>query len=367
MSSIKRRPDGKYRARYRDSSNREHARHFERKADAQRWLDETTAAVVTGQYVDPRAGRVTVKAYAEAWRTAQVHRPTTQAHVETMLRLHVYPTFGDRPLSSVLPSEIQGWVSRLSQKLEPATVGVAHSILAGVFKAAVRNRKIPASPCEASRLPKIERKRVDPLSTEQVHDLVDAMPQRYRALVVLGAGTGLRQGECFGLTVDRVNFFRREVTVDRQLLAMPGSPPTLAPPKTESSNRVIPLPQLAVHALVQHLATFPPGPDGFIFTNEHGQPIRRTNFSTVWRPMMRRVGAPDGTTFHDLRHYYASLLIRHGESVKVVQARLGHASATETLDTYSHLWPDSEDQTRAAVDGVLLAAVSDLCQMSVRN
>jgi integrase len=58
-----------------------------------------------------------------------------------------------------------------------------------------------------------------------------------------------------------------------------------------------------------------------------------------------------------------SLLIRHGESVKVVQARLGHASATETLDTYSHLWPDSEDQTRAAIDGVLLAVVSDLCQM----
>ena len=58
-------------------------------------------------------------------------------------------------------------------------------------------------------------------------------------------------------------------------------------------------------------------------------------------------------TFHDLRHYYASLLIRHGESVKVVQRRLGHKSAVETLDTYSHLWPDSEDRTREAVDEVL--------------
>jgi integrase len=58
-------------------------------------------------------------------------------------------------------------------------------------------------------------------------------------------------------------------------------------------------------------------------------------------------------TFHDLRHDYASLLIRHGESVKVVQKRLGHESAVETLDTYSHLWPDSEDRTREAVDEVL--------------
>jgi integrase len=69
-----------------------------------------------------------------------------------------------------------------------------------------------------------------------------------------------------------------------------------------------------------------------------------------------RRGAPDWVTFHDLRHYYASLLIRHGESVKVVQKRLGHATATETLDTYSHLWPDSEDRTREAVDTVLGAS-----------
>jgi len=60
-----------------------------------------------------------------------------------------------------------------------------------------------------------------------------------------------------------------------------------------------------------------------------------------------------GYTFHSLRHYYASLLIRHGESVKTLQARLGHASASETLDTYSHLWPDSDDRTRDAIDAVL--------------
>ena len=67
------------------------------------------------------------------------------------------------------------------------------------------------------------------------------------------------------------------------------------------------------------------------------------------------VGVPIATGFHELRHYYASLLIRHGESVKVVQARLGHASAAETLDSYSHLWPDSDDCTRTAIDSVLSA------------
>jgi integrase len=64
-------------------------------------------------------------------------------------------------------------------------------------------------------------------------------------------------------------------------------------------------------------------------------------------------------TFHDLRHYFASLLIGHGESVKTLQARLGHKNAVETLNVYSHLWPDSEDRTREAVDAVLGRAATE--------
>ena len=84
-----------------------------------------------------------------------------------------------------------------------------------------------------------------------------------------------------------------------------------------------------------------------------GGPISRQAFGHKWRPVAGEVGLTTGTGIHSLRHYYASLLIRHGESVKTVQARLGHASAAETLDTYSHLWPDSDDRTREAVDQVL--------------
>ena len=189
-----------------------------------------------------------------------------------------------------------------------------------------------------------------------MYAIAAAVPDRYRALVVLAASTGLRQGEALGLTVDRVDFLRRTATVDRQLVLLPGREPYLAPPKTEASMRMIPLPRIAIEALAAHLAAFPAGRDGFVFTNDLGGPIRRTAFSTIWRPAVVSAGAPDGTGFHALRHYYASLLIRHGESVKVVQSRLGHASAAETLDTYSHLWPDSDDRTREAIDEVLGAA-----------
>jgi integrase len=351
MASIARRPDGTYRPRFRDATGKEHARHFKRKVDAQRWLDEMTAAMVTGQYVDPAAGRVTFREYAERWRATQVHRPTTAAHVETMLRRHVYPRLGDKRLGSVLPSDIQSLVKQLSLDLAPATVGVVHRILAGIFKAAVRDRRIVASPCEGTKLPKIHRQRIEPMTLEAVEALTEAMPERYRALATLAAGTGLRQGEIFGLTIDRIDFLRRQLTVDRQLITMPDRAPYLAPPKTQASVRVVPLPQVVLDAVAVHLAHWPT--DQFVFTTELGDPIRRTAFSErIWRPALKRAGL-SGVTMHGLRHFYASLLIRHGESVKTVQARLGHASAAETLDTYSHLWPDSDDRTRAAVDSVL--------------
>jgi integrase len=358
VASIKRQTNGRWKARYRDAAGKEHASHFGRKVDAQRWLDESTAALVTGQFVDPRAGTVPFRDYAEQWRAMQVHRDTSRAHVETMLRRHAYPTFGSRPIASILPSEVQAWVTQLGtggegrRPLAPGTIGVVHSLVSGVMKAAVRDRRIVANPCEGTKLPRVERKRVVPPTTEQVQAIREAMPPELAALITFAAGTGMRQGECLGLTVDRIDFLRRTVEVDRQLVTLPGRAPYLAPPKTAASVRTIPLPQVVVDALAGHLRDFPASRDGLVFTIE-GEPITRQVFGHLWRPVVKAAGLPAGTGFHSLRHYFASLLIRHGESVKTVQARLGHASAVETLDTYSHLWPDSDDRTREAVDSVL--------------
>jgi integrase len=360
VTNLQKRPNGKWRARYRDTSGRQHARHFARKVDAQRWLDEVTASVVTGQYVDPKAGQITFKAYAEQWRAAQVHRPSSAAHVETQLRRHVYPTLGDRPLASILPSEIQAWVKRLSvghgeqRALAPSTVNVAHGIVSSVFKAAMRDRRIMANPCEGTRLPTVSRPKVIPLETEQVEAIREEMIDRLRALVTFAAGTGVRPSEGFGLTVDRLDMLRRVVKIDRQLVGVDAKGrPRFGPPKTTASVRDIPFGQVVADELALHLKMFPPGEDGLVFTLEGGDPLTRQRFGHLWRPVAVKLGLPAGKAMHSLRHYYASLLIRHGESVKVVQARLGHATAAETLDTYSHLWPDADDRTREAIDEAL--------------
>lgn len=346
-----------WRARYRDAAGKHHVRHFDRQIDGKRWLDEVTAAVVTGQYVDPKAGRLTFREYAETWRVNQAHRPGTQDQVERHLRRHVYPSIGDRPLASILPSDLKAMLKRLEPDLSPATVSVVYRHVSTILKAAVLDRRLASSPCAGVSVPKPRKVRVEPISTDTFRAIVDAVPERYRALVILAAGTGLRQGEAFGLTLDRVDFLRRRVTVDRQLTTVSGRAPEFGPPKTAAGVRVVPLPSVVGDALATHLATFRVGADGLIFTNEIGAPLRRSAFNTSWRRATRDAGAP-GVVFHSLRHYYASLLIRHGESVKVVQERLGHASAVETLDTYSHLWPDSDDRTREAVDEALGMPVS---------
>ena len=382
MSSIRKIGAGRsaqWDVRWRTPDDGSRRKRFDREGDATKFLASVDGAIFTGAYVDAAAGKVTFQAYAEQWRAAQVHRPTTRAHVETMLRRHAYPTLGDRPLGQVRPSEVQAWVRALSQALAPATVAVAHGLVAAVYKAAVSDRLVAGSPCTDTKLPKPAPNPVQPLTTEQVEALAAAVPVKYRAAVMLAAGTGIRQGEAFGLALDRVDFLRRTLRVDGQLVTVPGRLPFLGPPKTTASHRTIPLPQVVVNALAAHLATFPTtaqevpvvlagGREAvesveLLFTSAAGLPIRRTSFGDAWRSAVVAAQAPHGTGFHALRHYYASLLIRHGESVKVVQARLGHATAAETLDTYSHLWPDSEDRTRDAIDGVL--GVTAVCVTSV--
>jgi hypothetical protein len=115
MASIKKRENGKWRARYRDAAGKEHARHFERKTDAQRWLDQVTAAVVRGDYVDPKAGRVTLAQYAAGWEKIQVSSDGTKRIVDNALRLHILPELGTQSLATIRPSAVQSLVKGLER------------------------------------------------------------------------------------------------------------------------------------------------------------------------------------------------------------------------------------------------------------
>lgn len=130
------------------------------------------------------------------------------------------------------------------------------------------------------------------------------------------------------------------------------------PLKTEMSRTPvpIPIPESLALTLSAHVAEF--SCDGWLLTNEWGRQLGPWQLQRDFRAARAVVPElPDGFRFHDLRHYYASLLISSGLDVKVVQTRLRHSSAKTTLDTYGHLWPNSYDSTRAAIDVVIAALV----------
>jgi integrase len=356
FGSIRKLPSGRFQAGYWHEGKRHLAPHtFKTVTDAKAWLSVTEADILRGGWIDPAAGQVTFKDYAEAWRTIQTHRPKTARQVEQMLRLHVYPRFGNRPIASIRASEIQALVKTV--ELAPSTVDVLYSWVTTIFKAAVNDRAMSISPCRGISLPEVHKAKVVPVSVETVEKLIDSIAERYRALIVLGAGTGVRISEALGITSDRVDWIRRTVTIDRQLTgANEHGSPVFGPVKDKKNRpRTIPLPQTVVDELSAHVARYGLGPDGLLFTSNRGRAVGNSTFSDVWTTAAGPLGISLGDGFHQLRHFYASQLIRKGESVKVVQERLGHASAMMTLDVYSHLWPDpnDEDRTRLAVDEVL--------------
>ena len=137
--------------------------------------------------------------------------------------------------------------------------------VSAIFKAAVGDRLIASSPCTRIALPKSNDAEVVSLTVTEVEALVAAVPDRYRALIVFAAGMGLRQGECAGLTVDRVDFLRRRVRVDRQLISARGGVPEFGPPKSTAGFRTVPMPGVVGPTLADHLAR--PRHFALVFTN----------------------------------------------------------------------------------------------------
>jgi integrase len=179
-------------------------------------------------------------------------------------------------------------------------------------------------------------------TTDQVWALHDAMPPQLRAAVLLAAFAGLRASETCGLRVADVDFLRRPINPAVQYPA--------DELKTETSRMPVPIPASMVLALSAHVLDLP---SATVLTDERGGQLGPWMLDRAFRAARGKVaGLPDGFRYHDLRHYFASLLIASGCDVKTVQARLRHKSATTTLNVYGHLWPDKDESTRAAVESV---------------
>jgi integrase len=346
-ANVKQRPDGKYRARYRDESGREHSRHFTRKRDADQWLAEQVAALSSGTWVDPTEGRVTFARYYADFAAMQPWESTTRRAMD--LAAGSVP-FGDLALSAIRPAHLQRWVKDMQRRgLAASTIRTRVNNVRSVFRQAVRDRLIARNPADDLALPRERRKEaaMSVPTTEDVGAILRAAGEPWAVFFALAAFAGLREGEACGLQVGDVDFLRRRLHVRRQVQRVNGGTVEVRGPKY-GSERTVHLPDRLVAMLSEHVRGL--DPDGWLFTSARG-PAHANTVGHQWRKACRAAGV--NVKLHDLRHYYASGLIAAGCDVVTVQHALGHAKATTTLATYSHLWGTAEDRTRQAAASLM--------------
>lgn len=376
----------RYRARYVGPDGTEKSKSFpdRQKRLADQWLAHIEADMARGQYIDPRAARITFQQYAEKWVTTQGADPNTQASMESQLRLHAFPYLGSRPLGSFQPAHVRDWVRQLQENgVRGSYARTIYSNVRAALSAAVDDGHLPRNPCAARsvRAPVVDIKRVTPWTPERVFAVRAGMPDRYQAMVDLGAGCGLRQGEILGLAVDAIDFASETLHVVQQL-KLSRSKAVFAPPKS-GKLRDVPLPGPVADALRVHMERFPPvaitlpwkvagGPPvtkRLIFVGPQGGHVWRTSLNDdAWKPALAAAGViPDrkpGQSWaasrqdgmHALRHFYASVLLDAGENIKVLAEYLGHADPGLTLRVYAHLMPNSRTRTQSAITTIYSGA-----------
>lgn len=350
MASIQKRDNGKWRARYRDADDKEHARHFARKTEAQQWLDTVTASVIRGDYVDPRAGLVSFTEFYTGWAKRQLWTRGTRASYETVAAT---VTFGNTPLLKIKRSHVETWVKKMSTDgLAPQTIANRLGLMRAVLKAAVGDRLLAFDPSTGVRRPTIASKAstMNIPNAKELRALMDASGPFFRVAFIVGAFAGLRQGEVCGLQLGDIDFMRRQLHVRRQVQRESPHPVEIRAPKY-NSDRTVHLPQSVLHEISRHVKDFGTyGDEQWLLLGRDGGPMWPRLHEYRFAKAAKAAGLD--YTSHDLRHYFASGLIAAGVDVVAVQRAMGHKSASVTLDTYSHLWPNSEERTRGAVESI---------------
>lgn len=342
-------------ARFVLDDGHEVKRRFSTKAKASAWLEEQSAGIVRGDHVDERRGKVTFAAWGETWLASKADlKPSTGERYARILRGHLVPAFGPRPIGDLTHSDVVAFLAGLSaasesrRALSPSTVRQTHRVLSLVLAFAVRDGRLARNVADKAPLPRAVAPDKRHLTLEELRRLSDCGGGL--AVLVLGL-TGLRFGELAGLRVRRVDLLRRRIEVAESLTEVAGEVVT-GTPKTHQ-RRTVPIPRSLVEPLAEQMAG--KGPDDFLFTSPHGGPLRGVNWRRrVFDPAARAAGL-DGLTPHELRHTAASLAVASGAGLKAVQRLLGHASAAMTLDVYSHLFDDELDGLADRMDEALLA------------
>lgn len=347
---IRKLPSGRWQARFPDGSGRDVPAPvtFETKGEATRFLSQVETDLARGQWHDPRLGEVTFAAWSEQWLASNpAKRATTLARDDSVLRTHFLPALGKRRLATITPLDVRAAVDAMAAKVAPATVRTNLAVLRAVLNAAVEADLIARSPVRGVRIRKGEARERPTLSPDQLERLATEIGPPYRALVLVAGVLGLRWSEAIGLRVGDISFLGSSITV-RQTIAEVEGRLQVAETKSRASRRTLAVPQFLLDELSAHLArSGRPESDALVFTGPRGAPLRRSFAARTFAPAVARAGLDPQLTFHGLRHCATTFMVEAGEHPRVIQHRLGHATARLSMELYAHV-PEPADRDVAA-------------------
>ncbi len=361
FGSIRRLPSGRWQARYRDANGllRGAPFTFPRKGDASRWLALTEAELLSGNWIDPDAGRVPFTEYAEAWITERPGlRPKTIQLYRYLLRRHLKPTFGGSTLADITEADVRRWrADLLANGVSAVTTAKAYRLLKSIMAPAIEDALIRRNPCRAKGASAEYSPERPLLTIAQVYDLADACGARYRAMILLACFCELRWGELVALRRRDVDLRTATVHITRQLTEVTGQPPFFGPPKTAAGRRQVTMPSTVLDELRTHLdAHTAAGEDALLFTAASGNLLRHSTFRrATWYPELEQTGLK-GTHFHDLRHAGKQLVAEAGANLRELMERMGHSSSRAAL-IYLHSTPDRQ---RALAEAIAARTRQDL-------
>lgn len=363
--AVRRLPSGRYQASHLGPDGRRYVAPFtfDTKDDADGWLAEQRTDITRGEWERPKLmPRVEDFAeYARSWLATRELTPRSRAENAKLLRRHILPTFGTMRLDDITPALVRRWHADLAEQTGPTARAHAYSLLRTILGTAVTDDAIAANPCRIRGAGRVQRARtIRPATLAELAGIVELMPERYRAAVLIAAWCQLRFGEVAELRRKDVDLDRGVIHVRRAVTYVGDGVDFVGAPKTKAGVRDVAMPPHLMPAMRAHLmAHAQPGRDGLLFTSAGGGHLRSGSaMHDAFHVARAAVGRPD-LTFHDLRHTGATLAAAAGATIAELMARLGHTTPNMAM-LYQHAAAERDRAIAEALSEIHDADVVEL-------
>lgn len=352
----------RWKVRWRVSPTTERSKSFERKSDAQRFLNDLRVKEDAGETYDPNRAKVTVEELAHLW-LEQMQPPTvtpaTWERYRVSVEVQVLPAFRDVSVGVLRPSAVRTWIAQMGKDgLSASSTIQAVQRLRQILDLAVMDERITKNPAREKgitlpRRPARQRRRY--LNDDELIRLAHASPAPEHILTL--GYVGMRFGESVGLRIEHLDFHELNMGIYESWTPVKGQM-VKGDTKTHQS-RVIPMPE----PLAEMLEPFVRGRSGLVFTSPTGALINSNNWRRrVFDPAVKaaRLGK---MTPHDLRHTAVSIAVDSGANVMAVAKMVGHEDARETLRTYADLFPEHLEELNIAIGARMRRALKEQTQL----